>query len=100
MAHGPAWEQSPVCWAAEPLPMGYCACIERVRSQGEKMMHNHPDVTDLGLPHIEALGRDLLETTLSQRWMALARPFMGIMAYALAAELGWWFLTPFIVFLI
>jgi beta-carotene hydroxylase len=43
---------------------------------------------------------DLLATTRRQRWFACARPFLGIAAFAGAAYLGWWWLTPFIVFLI
>jgi beta-carotene hydroxylase len=52
------------------------------------------------IPRLEGLGRDLLVTTCCQRWLACSRPLIGLVAYALAAWLGWWWLTPFIVFLI
>jgi beta-carotene hydroxylase len=52
------------------------------------------------LPRLEALGSDLLVTTRRQRWLACARPFLGVVAYAGAAYLGWWWLMPCIVFLI
>ncbi len=63
-------------------------------------MNKHPDVTELGLPCVEALGRDLLQTTPTQRWLAVARPFIGLLVYIGAVSLGWWVLTPLIVFLI
>jgi beta-carotene hydroxylase len=63
-------------------------------------MHRHPDVTEMGLPSIDQLGGDLLETTPAQQRLAIVRPFIGLVAYALAAALGWWFITPFIMFLI
>lgn len=52
------------------------------------------------LPTLEELGLDLLVTTPRQRRMALLRPFIGLIAYIVAVALGWWLLTPFIVFLI
>lgn len=52
------------------------------------------------LPTLEQLGLDLLTTTPQQRLIALARPFIGMAAYAAAAYLGLWWLTPLIVFLI
>lgn len=51
-------------------------------------------------PDLAVLGRDLLTTTPAQRRRALARPFLGLLAYALAAQAGWWWLTPGLVFLI
>jgi fatty acid desaturase len=51
-------------------------------------------------PELAALGLDLLSTTPAQRRLALARPLLGLLAYALAAYAGWWWLTPLIVFLI
>src|SRR5687768_8550727 len=52
------------------------------------------------LPTIEQLGLDLLVTTPHQRWMALLRPFIGLVVYIAVVALKWWLLTPFIVFLI
>lgn len=52
------------------------------------------------LPKLESLGHDLLATTRRKRLMACARPFLGVVAFAAAAWAGWWWLTPFIVFLI
>src|SRR6516164_4140295 len=52
------------------------------------------------IPRLEGLGRDLLVTTRRQCWAACARPLLGVAAYAWAAYLGWWWLTPLIVFLI
>jgi fatty acid desaturase len=51
------------------------------------------------IPRLDKLGRDLVRTTRRQRWLACARPFAGLAAFAVAAYFGWW-LTPFIVFLI
>ena len=55
---------------------------------------------DIEMPTLETLGGDLLATTHYQRRLALARPFLGVAAYALAAWAGLWWLTPFLVFLI
>jgi beta-carotene hydroxylase len=52
------------------------------------------------LPRLDALGPDLLLTTRCQRFLACARPVLGAAAYAVAVWLGWWWLTPLIVFLI
>jgi beta-carotene hydroxylase len=59
-----------------------------------------PTVADLRLPRLEELGFDLLETSPFQRWLALFRPLAGLAAYAVAAALGLWWLTPLLVFLI
>ena len=61
-------------------------------------MHEH--AIDVPLPALDTLGRDLLVTTPRQRNMALLRPFVGLIAYLIAAALGWWALTLVIVFLI
>jgi beta-carotene hydroxylase len=55
---------------------------------------------EVDLPSLAALGRDLLTISRRQRWLALARPFLGVAAFAVAAYAGWWWLTPVIVFLI
>jgi beta-carotene hydroxylase len=61
---------------------------------------SRPATANLGLPRLDALGKDLLATSRRQRWAACARPFLGLAAYGTAAWLGWWWLTPLIVFLI
>jgi fatty acid desaturase len=50
------------------------------------------------VPSLRELGEDLLTTTPGQRRTALARPFIGVVAFVLAAVLGWWWVTPLIVF--
>jgi beta-carotene hydroxylase len=55
---------------------------------------------ELAIPRLEILGRDLLTTSARQRRLALVRPFVGLAAFAAATYLGWWWLTPLIVFLI
>jgi beta-carotene hydroxylase len=52
------------------------------------------------IPTLDALGDDLLATSRRQRWMALARPIIGLAVYGLAAYANLWWLTPLIVFLI
>lgn len=52
------------------------------------------------LPTLDELGRDLLVTTPRQRWVALLRPFIGLIAYGIAAYFDLWWITPIIVFLI
>jgi len=52
------------------------------------------------IPRLDDLGRDLLTTSRRQRWLACARPFVGVAAFAAAAALGLWWLTPVIVFFI
>ncbi len=52
------------------------------------------------LPTLDQLGADLLRTTPRQRRLALARPFIGLAFYIVAAYFGLWWLTPIIVFLI
>ena len=50
------------------------------------------------LPTMDELGSDLLHTTPWQRRRTLARPYLGIGIFALVAWLGWWWLTPLVVF--
>jgi beta-carotene hydroxylase len=57
-------------------------------------------VADLRPPRLADLGADLLITTPRQRWVGLARPLVGVALYALAMRLGFWWLSPLIVFLI
>ncbi|WP_328505359.1 fatty acid desaturase [Streptomyces sp. NBC_00391] len=51
-----------------------------------------------GLPTLAELGEDLLVTTRRQRIVALVRPGAGVLVFAGAVWLGWWWLTPVIVF--
>jgi beta-carotene hydroxylase len=46
------------------------------------------------------LGLDLTLTTPFQRRLALARPFAAVLLFVLACRAGWWWLTPFAVFLV
>jgi beta-carotene hydroxylase len=62
-------------------------------------MHRPPGA-EPPLPRLDALGRDLLVTTGRQRLVACARPVVGLAAFAVAAHLGWWWLTPLLVFLV
>jgi len=52
------------------------------------------------LPSLGVLGADLLRTTRWQRRLALARPFLGVAAFAAACAAGWWWLTPLLMFLV
>jgi beta-carotene hydroxylase len=47
---------------------------------------------------LDNLGRELLTTTPWQRRRTLARPYIGVAVFAVVAALGWWWLTPFVVF--
>jgi beta-carotene hydroxylase len=49
-------------------------------------------------PTLADLGADLLLTTPKQRHRALVRPALGVLVFAAAAYLRWWWLTPPIVF--
>ncbi|MDC0936258.1 fatty acid desaturase [Pirellulales bacterium] len=51
------------------------------------------------MPSLATLGLDLLATTPGQRRLALARPFLGVFAYGLAAYAELWWLTPVVLFL-
>jgi len=52
----------------------------------------------MNLPTLRELGDDLLVTTPRQRMIALARPYLGLAAFAAAVWLHLWWLTPLIVF--
>ena len=49
-------------------------------------------------PSLHDLGADLLHTTAWQRRIALARPFLGVALYGVVVWLGWWWLTPVVMF--
>src|SRR5271163_3025513 len=51
-------------------------------------------------PPLASLGTDLVTTTPFQRRLALSRPFIGLLACALAAYAGARWLLPFLAFLI
>ena len=51
-------------------------------------------------PCLPELGTDLLVTTRRQRAVSLARPFVGVALYCIAARLGVWWMTPILIFLI
>jgi fatty acid desaturase len=50
------------------------------------------------LPPLSELGPDLLVSTPRQRAIALARPGLGVAAFALVAWQRWWWLTPLVMF--
>jgi beta-carotene hydroxylase len=50
-------------------------------------------------PGLHELGLDLLATGRLHRWLACGRPLAGVAAFALVAWLGWWWLTPVVMFL-
>jgi fatty acid desaturase len=52
------------------------------------------------VPRLETFGHDLTVTTRGHRRLALARPFAVVLLFALAWYAGWWWLTPFAVFLV
>lgn len=62
--------------------------------------HTHPSPQEFNLPKLADLGTDLLETTPTQRRVALLRPLIGVALYVICAWQGWWFLTPIIMFFI
>ncbi|MDI1461188.1 fatty acid desaturase [Catellatospora sp. KI3] len=51
-----------------------------------------------GLPSLAEVGADLLPVSGRRRWLALLRPYAGIVLFAVAAWRGWWWLTPPLVF--
>ena len=57
-------------------------------------------MTPPALPSLAELGADLMITTPRQRHIALARPYLGVAAFALLSWLGWWWLTPLAMFAI
>src|SRR5579859_7419946 len=59
------------------------------------VVHDEP-----ACPSLSSLGTDLLTTTVCQRRLALSRPFIGLMAWALAVYAQVWWLTPFLSFLV
>jgi beta-carotene hydroxylase len=59
-----------------------------------------PSSVDEELPTLTNLGFDLLQTTPMQRFVALARPFVGLAAFATAAYFNAWWAMPLIVFMI
>ena len=54
----------------------------------------------LDLPTLAELGHDLLDTTPTQRFISLTRPFIFVGLYMLFAVLGWWPLAILAVMLL
>jgi beta-carotene hydroxylase len=52
----------------------------------------------MDIPSLRELGDDLLITTPRQRVTALARPYIGVAVFAAVVWLGWWWLTPLVMF--
>jgi beta-carotene hydroxylase len=52
------------------------------------------------IPRLDELGHDLVATGRPQRWLACGRPLAGVVVFALVAWLGWWWLTPVVMFLV
>src|SRR5215218_1750712 len=50
------------------------------------------------LPRLADIGGDLLVTTRRRQMIALARPYLGVAAFAVVGWLGWWWLTPLVMF--
>ena len=69
-------------------------------SRGKEPSMPSASLADTELPLLETLGEDLLATTRHQGQLALVRPFLGVAAFALAANAGLWWLTPLLVFLV
>src|SRR5262245_53085603 len=103
---GRDWGPLPASSAAASLPMVYwqkhSVWQEDRASQadGKESAMQSPALAEPTRPKLDELGVDLLETTPWQRRIALARPFIGVAAYIVVAMLGFWWLTPLIVFLI
>jgi len=49
-------------------------------------------------PATAEVAADLLVTSALQRRIALARPYLGVLGFALVARLGWWWATPLVMF--
>ncbi|MEV0561777.1 fatty acid desaturase [Dactylosporangium sp. NPDC050588] len=49
-------------------------------------------------PALDDLGTDLLATRPGQRRLALTRPALGVAVYVVVAALGWWWVTPVVMF--
>jgi len=74
---------------------GYSA-LDPTRLQGTR---GHAHLVE-GLPGYREVGLDLLRTTTWQYWSAFARLPLFIGLFFVAAELGWYWLTPVFVFLL
>jgi len=55
-------------------------------------------MTTATVPRLANIAPDLVGTTRRQRVIALARPYAGIAAFAVAGWLGWWWLAPLVMF--
>jgi fatty acid desaturase len=52
------------------------------------------------MPDLDEFASDLVETPTRQRWLALARPTLGVGVFVLLAWQGWWLLAPLAMFAI
>jgi beta-carotene hydroxylase len=55
-------------------------------------------MTTTAPPSLADIGPDLLTTAPHQRWIALARPYLGVAGFALVAWQQWWWLAPLVMF--
>jgi beta-carotene hydroxylase len=55
-------------------------------------------MTAIEPPKLAELGDDLLVTTRRRRITVLILPFLGVGIFAATVWLGWWWITPVIVF--
>ena len=82
--------------AAEPQAQGVSTLVSDCHDQpGRSVVPSEPEC-----PSLASLGTDLLATTPLQRRLALSRPVIGLLAWALAAYAQVWWLTPVLAFLI
>lgn len=59
-----------------------------------------PPAAESLIPRLRDLGDDLVATSRRQRWLACLRPFAVLAGFLVAAYVGWWWVTPFLVFLV
>lgn len=55
-------------------------------------------MTTATLPRLADIGPDLVHTPRRQQVIALARPYIGMAAFAAVCWLGWWWLAPLVMF--
>jgi fatty acid desaturase len=92
----PAGRPDPAQPSPQPSPQRSRQLSPEPSLQRSAQLSPQPDV----LPSLAELGLDLVRTTRRQRIVALARPFVGVAAFVAVVRLGWWWLTPLMVFAI